>query len=319
MSDFRKRILEPALIPLAAFAFIGGLAYALSRILLAVTKEGSVVVGVLMAACILFAAAAVAKGGVMKNVQKVSLIAFSLMLLGGGIAVEASLGPRDIEGHVDVAEKLVALNIKFDKTAIVVPADEPFAIELDNRDTQPHNVAIYREKDGETLFTFTPFAGPATRAFESGEEGIPEGVWYFQCDVHPSMNGSATAGEATEPASPSPSPSPSPPPSPSPSPPLATGPPAAGIDLTAKGIKFDKTTLTFPANTQVTINFNNEDVGIPHNWSLRQDSASPTAFFAGDIFSGPAEKQYVFTSPGPGTYFFRCDVHPGMNGSVTIT
>ena len=224
MNEFRKRVLEPALIPLGAFAFIGALAYAVSRILLAVTKEGSVVVATLMAACILFAAAAVAKGGVMKQVQKLSLIAFSLLLLGGGIAVEASLGTRPIEGHIEVAATLVAQNLAFDLKTFAVPADEPFAIELDNREAQPHNIAIYTAAGAQPpLLQGTIFTGPASRVYESDEDGIPEGVYYFQCDVHPTtMSGTTTAGEATAPPSPppggpapteaptSPSPSPSP-------------------------------------------------------------------------------------------------------------
>jgi hypothetical protein len=223
VSEFRKRVLQPALIPLGAFAFIGALAYAVSRILLAVTKEGSVVVATLMAACILFAGAAVAKGGVMKQVQKVSLIAFALLLLGGGIAVEAGLGPREIEGHIEVAATLVAQNLAFDQKAFAVPADEPFAIELDNREAQPHNIAIYSAPGGQPLLQGSIFTGPSSRVFESDEDGIPEGVYYFQCDVHPTtMSGTTTAGEATAPPSPppggpapteaptSPSPSPSP-------------------------------------------------------------------------------------------------------------
>ena len=224
MSEFRKRVLQPALIPLGAFAFIGALAYAVSRILLAVTTEGSVVVATLMAACILFAAAAVAKGGVMKQVQKVSLIAFSLLLLVGGIAVEASIGTRPIEGHVEVAATLVANNLLFDVQTFAVPADEPFAIELDNREAPPHNVAIYTQKNGQPLLKTTPFPGPASRVYES-EEGIPEGVYYFQCDVHPTtMFGTATAGDATAPSPPPGAPAPtSAPTSPSPSPsPTAT-------------------------------------------------------------------------------------------------
>ena len=307
MSDFRKRILEPALIPLGAFAFIGALAYALSRILLAVTTEGSVVVGVLMAACILFAAAAVAKGGVMKKVQKISLIAFSLLLLGGGIAVEAALGPREVKGHKDIVATLVAQNLAFDKKEISVPADKGFAIELDNRDSDPHNVAIYREKNGEQLFGFDSFPGPAKRVGESDDDGIPEGVWYFQCDVHPTMNGTARAGEAT--GGPT-----------APSPPPATGTAAAPIDLTARNVAFDKRTLSFPANSQVTINFKNEDAAVQHNWALYKDSTAAQAFFNGPLVTGPAEEKYVLTSPGPGTYFYRCDVHPAqMNGTATVT
>jgi plastocyanin len=27
---------------------------------------------------------------------------------------------------------------------------------------------------------------------------------------------------------------------------------------------------------------------------------------------------YTFTSPGPGTYYFRCDAHPDMNGTFYV-
>lgn len=220
--DFRKRVLIPALIPIGAFLFIGVIVYAVSRILLAVTTEGSVVVATLMAACILFGAGAVAKSGSLKSIQKIALIAFSLLLFGSGLAVEASLGPREVKKHLDVAATLVAQGITFDKPAIDLPADQPFLIELDNRDTDLHNVSIYTQKGGTQLFFFTPFPGPAVREFPSDENGIPKGVYFFQCDVHAQMNGTARAGEATRgppptpggttapaPTSPSPSASPS--------------------------------------------------------------------------------------------------------------
>jgi plastocyanin len=313
VSEFRKRVLEPALIPLVAFAFIGALAYAASRILLAVTTEGSVVVATLMAACILFGAAAVAKGGVLKSVQKLTLISFALLLFGGGIAVEASLGPREVEQHVAVAATLTAQNLQFDKAEIQVPADEPFALELVNRDAQPHNVSILSDTAGEKLFTFTPFVGPATRQFESGEDGVPAGVYNFQCDVHPSMNGKAVAGE--------PPPGGTPPPQPTGSPsPGAAAPPAPPIDLIAKNIAFDKAELSFPRGTQVTINFRNDDPGVPHNWSLYGDQTyTPPPLFAGEIFTGPGERKYAFTAPETsGTFYFKCDVHANMTGKVTV-
>jgi plastocyanin len=318
VSEFRKRVLGPALIPLGAFAFIGVLAYPLSRILLAVTKEGSVVVAVLMAACVLFAAAAVAKGGVMKNVQKISLIAFSLLLLGGGIAVEASLGTREVEGHVEIAATLVAQNIKFDKTEFSVPADHKFGLALDNRDAQPHNVAIYPAKGQQPpLFTFDAFTGPASRVFESGEEGIPEGVYYFQCDVHPSMNGTATAGEAEGPPGPGPAPTGPPTQSPSASPSAAA--PEGPLQLIAKNTAFDQKELTFRGGTQVTLQLTNDDA-LPHNWALYADQAYTQAIFNGEIFSGPAQRRdYGFLAPPPGTYFFKCDVHPNMAGTATST
>ena len=321
MSDFRKRILEPALIPLGAFAFIGALAYALSRILLAVTTEGSVVVGVLMAACIRLAAAAVAKGGVLKKMQKISLIAFSLLLLGGGIAVEAALGPREVEAHLEVADTITARNIAFDKKELVLPATQAAIVRFVNQDSAPnlHNIAIYRSQtDTATpLFKGTIFGGPKTQDYEV--PAIPTGVYYFQCDVHaqiPAMQGTVQVGGATGGASPGPTPGSTQPASPPP----ATGTAAAPIDLTARGIAFDKKELSFPATTQVTINFRNEDAATQHNWALYKDSTAAQAFFNGPLVTGPAEEKYVLTSPGPGTYFYRCDVHPAqMNGTATVT
>lgn len=316
MSEFRKRVLGPALIPLGAFAFIGVLAYAVSRILLAVTKEGSVVVATLMAACILFAAAAVAKGGVMKQIQKISLIAFSLLLLGGGIVVEASLGTREVEGHVDIAATLVAQNLQFDTKEFRIPADEPFAIELNNRDAAPHNVAIYRARGQQPpLFHFDAFAGPATRAFEA-EEGIPAGSYYFQCDVHPSMNGTALAGETQGPP---PGPAPSGPPTQSPSASPSAAAPEGPIQLIAKNLAFDQKTMTFRGGSQVTVSLLNDEA-LPHNWALYRDQAYTQAIFNGEIFSGPGQRRdYSFLAPPPGTYFFKCDVHPTMTGTATST
>jgi plastocyanin len=42
--------------------------------------------------------------------------------------------------------------------------------------------------------------------------------------------------------------------------------------------------------------------------------------FVGQIITGPsATIDYKFTAPiTPGTYFFRCDVHPSMNGSFIV-
>jgi plastocyanin len=102
---------------------------------------------------------------------------------------------------------------------------------------------------------------------------------------------------------------------------LPPGPPVT-INLSAQGIAFDMQTISVPAGASVTINFNNKDGGIPHNFSLYTDStATPPALFQGDIITGPATATYTFTAPGtPGTYFFRCDIHPlQMTGTFIVT
>jgi plastocyanin len=86
---------------------------------------------------------------------------------------------------------------------------------------------------------------------------------------------------------------------------------ATTVDLTAQNIKFDKSTITVPAGAQVTVTFDNRDQGTPHNVAFYTDSSASTTIYRGAIITGPATTTYTFTAPGtPGTYFFRCDVHP---------
>ena len=92
------------------------------------------------------------------------------------------------------------------------------------------------------------------------------------------------------------------------------------IDLSAKNIAFNRSTITVPAGAQVTINFKNEDAGIPHNFAVYDTSAAQTTIFKGNIITGVSSTTYTFTAPTtPGTYFFRCDVHPNqMNGNFIV-
>jgi plastocyanin len=322
--DFGKRVLGPALLPLGAFAFIGALVFGFSRILLAVPKDGSVVIGVLMAGCVLFAAAAVAKGGKVKSPQRAALVAFGVVLLGGGVAAGLSIGTRTVEGHLDVAATIIAQNIKFNLAELALPADKPFILKFDNKDSVPHNVAIYKDPsatDAVSLFKGSIVQGPKVAEYEVAKP-LPKGVWFFRCDVHPVMHGTARVGGATGPGPggpPSPQPSGSGPPTPSPKP---SAQPTAGptVSLTAKTFAFDKKTLELVANALAVIDLDNQDATIPHNFALYRDAAYSDEIFKGDPVTGPGQKEYRFPAPGPGTYYFQCDFHPvpAMRGTVTV-
>jgi plastocyanin len=94
---------------------------------------------------------------------------------------------------------------------------------------------------------------------------------------------------------------------------------AADVTITAQNIEFTTTSLTAPANKPFTINFENEDAGTPHNVSIRQGGPTGTELFKGDIFPGVASHVYnVTTLLAPGTYSFVCDVHPTMQGELTV-
>ena len=110
------------------------------------------------------------------------------------------------------------------------------------------------------------------------------------------------------------------------SPKVTTAPPphaAAGrsvtVEIAAENMAFDTSTITVPAGAEVTMNFENRDDGIPHNVAVYTDPSAAKEIFVGDIITGPERATYTFTAPEtPGTYFFRCDVHPSMNGAFVV-
>jgi plastocyanin len=120
-----------------------------------------------------------------------------------------------------------------------------------------------------------------------------------------------------------PTPSPSPAPSPTAASPTPGGSPAAGavtVNLIADNFAFDTNTVTVPAGAQVTLNFTNRDPNIPHNFAAYTDSSAATPIFVGQVINGVSSTRYTFTAPStPGTYFFRCDVHPTtMTGQFIV-
>jgi plastocyanin len=69
----------------------------------------------------------------------------------------------------------------------------------------------------------------------------------------------------------------------------------------------------------VTVHFNNKDSGVPHNFAVYTNSSASKSVFVGNIISGPGTVTYTFTAPTtPGNYFFRCDVHPQMTGTLVV-
>jgi plastocyanin len=131
-------------------------------------------------------------------------------------------------------------------------------------------------------------------------------------------------------ASPSPSPSPSASASPggeSPSPSAApSASPSGGsgqtgaLALSAQGLQFNPTTLSAKAGQPFTIDFDNQDAAVQHNVAIFQgsDAAAPVVF-RGDLVTGPATATYQVSALAAGTYFFHCDVHPTMTGTLTVS
>jgi plastocyanin len=93
--------------------------------------------------------------------------------------------------------------------------------------------------------------------------------------------------------------------------------PGPGPGISASGIEFDKTELELPAGQETPLPFDNKDVGIPHNVSIYAEQGGE-ALFQGEIITGPAKVDYSVPALDPGSYYFQCDVHPNMSGTVTV-
>jgi plastocyanin len=91
------------------------------------------------------------------------------------------------------------------------------------------------------------------------------------------------------------------------------------VKVTAKNFAFDRSTITVPAGSRVIIEFMNED-GVGHNVAFYTSPSLTTTIYKGEIISGPRMITYSFNAPAtPGTYYFRCDLHPNMNGQFIVT
>ena len=92
------------------------------------------------------------------------------------------------------------------------------------------------------------------------------------------------------------------------------------VGLIAKNIAFNTSTITVPAGARVTVNFDNQDANVPHNFAVYDSANAKTTIFKGDIITGPKMIAYTFDAPTtPGTYFFRCDIHPTiMTGKFVV-
>ncbi len=95
-----------------------------------------------------------------------------------------------------------------------------------------------------------------------------------------------------------------------------TAPTGTTIPLTAQGIAFTSTELTAPANQAFSIEFDNQDVGVPHNVAI-QDSTGQFVF-KGETFPGIAKQDYAVSPLTAGTYTFVCTVHANMKGTLTV-
>jgi plastocyanin len=106
----------------------------------------------------------------------------------GGVA--SPTGSVECREPVNGVLTVTADSLAFDTGCLALPAGEAVTIRLVNaEDVEPHNVAIYTDPSGSTQL----FGGDIVDGGESIDYQIPAleaGTYYFDCTIHPAMNGS---------------------------------------------------------------------------------------------------------------------------------
>lgn len=236
--------------------------------------------------------------------------------------------PSTMTGTIEVTEggaapgpTIVAKGLAFDTDTIDLTEQTATAITFDNQDAgTQHNIEIFTDETlKESLFAGELITGPATTTYTV--PGLDAGSYFFHCVVHPSMNGTvkvAPGGGDGGDGEGGPTPTGPPPPATA-SPGGDGGGPAAEASITAAGLAFDTTDLSLPADGPVALTMVNEDPGTQHNVAIYQDEASTQPLFQGELVTGPATVTYDVPPLPAGTYFFRCDTHVTMAGTVSVT
>jgi plastocyanin len=301
----RDRLVLPILLPIGIVVVIAGILYGFSRILLSITPTSAWITAIIVAAGILVTASVAAgrKQVRLSTIGAMLGVTAGIAMLAGGVALAVTGGETEGEGGQEKpVVALAAFNIAFEPTSLNVPADQAFTLRFNNRDAQTqHNVEIFDTKDfsGQPLFAGDLVTG--VRTVNYAVDALQAGTYYFHCIVHPNMTGEMQAAQAPggggggEP-----------------------GGGGGGVTVEAQNLAFNTSEIDLPPDAPSTITFDNRDAGVPHNIAIYNDSSLSQVLFTGDIVTGPATAEYQVPALDAGEYYFHCDVHPNMSGSVVV-
>jgi plastocyanin len=299
----RQSLVLPILLPVAIMVIIGLVLLGFSRVLLSVSAGAATVVALIVATSIMAVATIIASRSRLSNGSLFSMVGAiaGIAMLAGGVAIvvigtgeETGAEPGPEPQRVSLAAPEGAAAGGYAQTNLQVEADRPTALDFDNQDPGvPHNVVIFGEDPADNpqatpIFSGAIITGPLQTTYDVPP--LEAGTYFFHCEVHPTtMTGTIESGGAT-----------------------------GGIAVVAEGLQFDTKELDLPAGQPVTISFENKDAGIPHNIAIYTDASKSTVLFQGEVFPGPATKTYSVDPLEAEEYYFQCDVHPAMNGTVVV-
>ena len=202
--EVRFRVPLPLVIPLVSLLVIAATTIGMSRILLSVPKEVAVIVALAISANVLIACAVIAaRPATARATWPELLIVFLYPVIIGAVLTQLDLGAghaAEEAGETAAgsesgtaaggATAVTASGTAFDTEKLELTAGEETEIDFANEDSVQHNISIYEEEGGADLFLGELI--PAGQAITYTVPALDKGTYYFQCDVHPGMNGEVT-------------------------------------------------------------------------------------------------------------------------------
>jgi plastocyanin len=92
------------------------------------------------------------------------------------------------------------------------------------------------------------------------------------------------------------------------------------VTVVGKNSTFAPRAINASSGAQVTVTFDNQDAGVPHNIHFFANRNRSSDLGKTEITAGPAQHTVNFTAPtAAGSYPFICDVHPDtMTGTLAV-
>ena len=91
--------------------------------------------------------------------------------------------------------------------------------------------------------------------------------------------------------------------------------PVTSLTITSTDLSFDIEAFEVPVGEEVTVTYENDHEGVPHN--LHVDTGGPDEPIT-EVEDGPVTQELTFTLDEPGEVPYLCDVHPAtMRGTIT--
>ncbi len=103
--------------------------------------------------------------------------------LPSGAEPPANCARADADGVIAISADQLA----FSAPCMVAPAGTALVVRFTNDESEPHNVAIYKDRSKDTSITVGDTITGPNKTADYPVDALAAGDYYFDCSVHPTM------------------------------------------------------------------------------------------------------------------------------------